>query len=164
MDTAKRPSEVHASAVGTHTRNHFRNVSSPTQHRWTRNDERQPLVRHRSLGPLDEDDLANAKPVAGGTVLGIHNLAIVMPQFIASHLLLKQAYATDLRDLGCSCGKRDFQSSGRFCGLRRYKYIPREDRRGLCFAFRRLMHIGLFFRRYCMNQLSDSRLYRLARL
>lgn len=86
MDTPKKPSTAHASAVGTHTRNHFRAASSPTQHRWRRTDERQPLVRHRSLGPIDEDELANAKPVAGGTVLGIHNLAIVMPQFIVSFL------------------------------------------------------------------------------
>jgi hypothetical protein len=30
----------------------------------------------------NSDDLTRAQPVAGGTVLGIHNLAIVFPQFI----------------------------------------------------------------------------------
>ena len=48
--------------------------------------ERQPLLarataaiqnqEQHALGPVDKD-----KPVAGGTVLGIHNLAIVFPQF-----------------------------------------------------------------------------------
>ena len=48
--------------------------------------ERQPLLARATaalqtheedlLGPVDRD-----KPVAGGTVLGIHNLAIVFPQF-----------------------------------------------------------------------------------
>jgi len=54
--------------------------------------ERQPLLarataalqnrnqnqnqEHHALGHVDRD-----KPVAGGTVLGIHNLAIVFPQF-----------------------------------------------------------------------------------
>lgn len=86
MDTVKRPSVVEDSRGDIHTRNHFRNASSPTQHRWRRSDERQPLIRRRSLGPIDEDDVANRRPVAGGTVLGIHNLAIVMPQFIVSSL------------------------------------------------------------------------------
>ncbi|KAH8118363.1 MFS general substrate transporter [Phellopilus nigrolimitatus] len=85
MDEAAHTPVVHASAIGASSRNHFRNASSPTQHRWRRNDERQPLVRRRSLGPVGEDDeLAPTPPVAGGTVLGIHNLAIVMPQFIVA--------------------------------------------------------------------------------
>lgn len=72
--------------AGTSSRNHFRNASSPTQHRWRRSEtERQPLLRRHSLGPRDEDEeLAGAKPIAGGTVLGIHNLAIVIPQFIVA--------------------------------------------------------------------------------
>jgi len=49
--------------------------------------ERQPLVRRRSLHEYEtgtgEPDAANPT-LAGGTVLGIHNLAIVMPQFIVS--------------------------------------------------------------------------------
>ena len=61
---------------------HVRNFSVPG-HRSTSGD-RQPLIRRRSFDEYDfnpEDDIP-AKPMAGGTVLGIHNLAIVMPQFI----------------------------------------------------------------------------------
>ncbi|KAF9226586.1 MFS general substrate transporter [Gyrodon lividus] len=52
-------------------------------------DERDPLVQHRyedaeadgsTVGELLSE--TETKPVAGGTILGIHNLAIVMPQFI----------------------------------------------------------------------------------
>jgi solute carrier family 45 protein 1/2/4 len=47
-------------------------------------DERRPLLRRRSQDQLDSalDTDTNGAPVAGGTVLGIHNLAIVTPQFI----------------------------------------------------------------------------------
>ena len=53
-------------------------------------DERQPLIRRRSYEEYEADiqESGPAVPVAGGTVLGIHNLAIVFPQFIvrsASH-------------------------------------------------------------------------------
>ena len=49
--------------------------------------ERQPLIRRRSF---DEEyyyevvgqEEVSATPLAGGTVLGLHNLAIVMPQFV----------------------------------------------------------------------------------
>lgn len=86
---AARSPPVSATAVGAPTRNHFRNASSPTIHRWRnrRGGEREPLIRRRSLGPPgEENELAQAQPVAGGTVLGIHNLAIVMPQFLVSLL------------------------------------------------------------------------------
>jgi len=48
--------------------------------------ERQPLIRRRSF---EEYEIAMAQlgpvtPVAGGTVLGIHNLSIVLPQFIVA--------------------------------------------------------------------------------
>ena len=67
------------------TRNHFRNLSTPNQHRWRQNGERAPLLRRHSLGPVgDDEETQPQQPVAGGTVLGIHNLAIVMPQFIVS--------------------------------------------------------------------------------
>src|ERR1700753_2756300 len=52
--------------------------------------ERQPLLAQATaslegygdtpLGRVDRD-----RPVAGGTVLGIHNLAIVLPQFIVGY-------------------------------------------------------------------------------
>ena len=74
-------SRIHSRA---HTRTNtgsasFANFSIP---------ERQPLLarataalqnrnqEQHALGPVDKD-----KPVAGGTMLGIHNLAIVFPQF-----------------------------------------------------------------------------------
>ncbi|KAI5123444.1 hypothetical protein M0805_006149 [Coniferiporia weirii] len=85
MDEAVKAPAVSISAIGPHMRNHFRNASSPTQHRWRQAGERQPLVRRRSLNRIGEEgELADAQPVAGGTVLGIHNLAIVMPQFIVA--------------------------------------------------------------------------------
>lgn len=49
--------------------------------------ERQPLLRRRSFDEYNETGADDASPVAqmaGGTVLGIHNLAIVMPQFIVA--------------------------------------------------------------------------------
>lgn len=46
--------------------------------------DRQPLLRTRSLHEADADDISAATPVAGGTILGVHNLAIVMPQFVVS--------------------------------------------------------------------------------
>ena len=62
-------------------------MSFPGQAR--RLDERQPLLRRRSF---DEDydyeppreEVISTAPIAGGTILGLHNLAIVMPQFIVS--------------------------------------------------------------------------------
>jgi hypothetical protein len=50
----------------------------------SRRGEREPLLRHHSAAdestPISSVEVA--QPVAGGTVLGIHNLAIVFPQFI----------------------------------------------------------------------------------
>jgi solute carrier family 45 protein 1/2/4 len=65
---------------------HARNMSFPGH---PRRDERQPLLRRRSF---DEDydyeppreEVISTAPIAGGTILGLHNLAIVMPQFIVS--------------------------------------------------------------------------------
>jgi len=49
--------------------------------------ERAALLRRHSLVPEaelnDMGDVGSA-PIAGGTILGIHNLAIVIPQFIVS--------------------------------------------------------------------------------
>ncbi|THH12545.1 hypothetical protein EW146_g7599 [Bondarzewia mesenterica] len=65
---------------------HTRVVSSPNLARGLQPTERQPLLRRRSLeefstNPLDHFE---STPVAGGTILGIHNLAIVFPQFIVA--------------------------------------------------------------------------------
>ncbi|KAJ7590853.1 hypothetical protein C8J56DRAFT_781752 [Mycena floridula] len=60
-----------------------RTVSTPGP--ITRLSERQPLLRRRSQDEFDaEDPSATPPPVAGGTILGVHNLAIVMPQFIVA--------------------------------------------------------------------------------
>ena len=61
---------------------HVRNFSTPG-YRPT-SSERQPLIRRHSFDEYDispEDDVPRTS-LAGGTVLGIHNLAIVMPQFV----------------------------------------------------------------------------------
>jgi len=51
-------------------------------------DERQPLIRHRSFDEQDVEvirsEIPPANPIPGGTILGLHNLAIVMPQFIVA--------------------------------------------------------------------------------
>ncbi|KIY49325.1 MFS general substrate transporter [Fistulina hepatica ATCC 64428] len=61
---------------------HTRSVSSPALHRLNQQcGERQLLLRRRSYDDMITEDAA-AEPVAGGTILGIHNLAIVMPQFV----------------------------------------------------------------------------------
>ncbi|KAF9019235.1 MFS general substrate transporter [Hymenopellis radicata] len=61
---------------------HTRTLSTPG----LRVGERQPLLRRRSLDEFEagSDEIPPATPVAGGTILGVHNLAIVMPQFIVS--------------------------------------------------------------------------------
>ena len=61
---------------------HIRNLSVPNQP--STYGERQPLIRSRSYDDYDassEDDMPETR-LAGGTVLGIHNLAVVLPQFI----------------------------------------------------------------------------------
>ena len=73
---------------------HSRAISAPSfRFRGERltSGERVPLLRRYSLkadGELaQDDDLSKSKkPLAGGTVLGIHNLAIVAPQFIVRNL------------------------------------------------------------------------------
>jgi solute carrier family 45 protein 1/2/4 len=63
------------------SRNRF--LSTPPNRRV--NGERQPLIRRRSLGEYEAGPEAESLvQTTGGTVLGIHNLAIVMPQFIVS--------------------------------------------------------------------------------
>lgn len=58
-------------------------------------DEHDPLIR-REYDGTDANRTTvgeslnggETKPVAGGTILGIHNLAIVMPQFIVCSVLV----------------------------------------------------------------------------
>ncbi|TFK29392.1 MFS general substrate transporter [Coprinopsis marcescibilis] len=67
---------------------HIRNLSTPARRPSIINPaaERQPLLRRRSYDEFDSalDEESDSGPLPGGTVLGIHNLAIVMPQFIVA--------------------------------------------------------------------------------
>jgi solute carrier family 45 protein 1/2/4 len=50
--------------------------------------ERSPLTRSYSSADVEElgenMEYTGSGPVAGGTIMGIHNLAIVFPQFVVS--------------------------------------------------------------------------------
>jgi len=65
---------------------HTRTVSSPNLLRTVLLNEAQPLLtRRRSFEDQgDNGDSQKSARVAGGTILGIHNLAIVFPQFLVS--------------------------------------------------------------------------------
>ncbi|KAG7096809.1 hypothetical protein E1B28_004217 [Marasmius oreades] len=70
---------------------HSRTISTPGLPRRSLTDddghgERRPLLRRRSLNEYETspDELALEKPLAGGTILGVHNLAIVIPQFMVA--------------------------------------------------------------------------------
>ncbi|KIY74095.1 MFS general substrate transporter [Cylindrobasidium torrendii FP15055 ss-10] len=67
---------------------HTRSISSSALPATARSNEREPLLsRRRSHDDFDAhgDDVEEEEvPVAGGTILGVHNLAIVMPQFVIS--------------------------------------------------------------------------------
>ncbi|KAH9918249.1 MFS general substrate transporter [Epithele typhae] len=79
---------------------HGRTLSTPGERRGSRTvnaevaqGERAPLLRRRrSFGEHDAEEAVVTEAAGGGTVLGIHNLAIVMPQFvvaIASSLIFR---------------------------------------------------------------------------
>ncbi|KZT62932.1 MFS general substrate transporter [Calocera cornea HHB12733] len=69
---------------------HQRVMSTPARlHQQGHTTDRTPLIRRHSLAEPTtltdmQIDYASSQPAAGGTVLGIHNLAIVFPQFIVS--------------------------------------------------------------------------------
>lgn len=77
-------SRIHSRA---HSRAHSRTQTGSASFANFSIPERRPLLAQATaslqnyeetyLGPVDRD-----RPVAGGTVLGIHNLAIVFPQFL----------------------------------------------------------------------------------
>ncbi|KAI0052977.1 MFS general substrate transporter [Auriscalpium vulgare] len=84
LDEAPQPSrQPH---VTNRRASHTRTASTPNFLRNALRAERQPLLQRRrsfddQTGPaVDEEQAA----VAGGTILGIHNLAIVFPQFIVA--------------------------------------------------------------------------------
>ncbi|EJU06217.1 MFS general substrate transporter [Dacryopinax primogenitus] len=69
---------------------HARVVSTPARlYQQDEATDRTPLIRRHSIaepGPLSDMpmDYTSSQPAAGGTVLGIHNLAIVFPQFVVA--------------------------------------------------------------------------------
>ncbi|RPD67263.1 MFS general substrate transporter [Lentinus tigrinus ALCF2SS1-7] len=65
---------------------HSRTLSTPAMRRNSRvgDAERTPLLRRRSFDQHNPDAASGQESVAGGTILGIHNLAIVMPQFVVA--------------------------------------------------------------------------------
>jgi len=64
---------------------HARNISTPS-HLRPPVGERQPLIRRRSFDEYNQADeeIIPGTPWAGGTILGIHNLSIVVPQLIVA--------------------------------------------------------------------------------
>lgn len=92
-------SRIHSRA---HSRAHSRTqTGSGSFANFSIPNERQPLLagvtaslqNHEEalLGPVDRD-----RPVAGGTVLGIHNLAIVFPQFIVCGFPSFELFGTEV--------------------------------------------------------------------
>lgn len=81
---------------------HFRILSTPARPSFT--SETRPLIRRRSFDEYDtnpEEEEIASKPLPGGTILGIHNLAIVMPQFIVRLIIIQ--YNFQLTTLGGDC-------------------------------------------------------------
>ena len=71
------------SALANRHSSRTRHISTPGLTR--NNGERTLLLRRRSFNESDvmlEEEVTPPAPLAGGTVLGIHNLAIVAPQFL----------------------------------------------------------------------------------
>jgi len=103
---------------------HTRAVSSPDLIGTALPSERQPLLtRRRSFeDQADNEDTQKRTRVAGGTILGIHNLAIVFPQFltaIASSAIFKlvdEAHS-DPTSFGAYYGKNGVAWVLRFGGL-----------------------------------------------
>lgn len=84
----KEPGKPANDEVANRRTGHVRNLSTPGVSRKT--GERTPLLRRRSFEEPDaspEDEAIPSTTLAGGTVLGIHNLAIVAPQFIVRSIL-----------------------------------------------------------------------------
>ncbi|KAF9057682.1 major facilitator superfamily domain-containing protein [Panaeolus papilionaceus] len=87
MELLKEPTIPPSAPPASRRPSHIRNFSTPGQRPVVVPNERQPLLRRRSFSEYDdavsEPDIGSA-PLAGGTTLGIHNLAIVTPQLIVS--------------------------------------------------------------------------------
>lgn len=75
------------SATSARRPSHSRAISTPAPRNL--HNERQPLLRRRSFDEYEAEalDAETVTPVAGGTVLGVHNLSIVAPQLIVCHFI-----------------------------------------------------------------------------
>ncbi|KAJ7068403.1 MFS general substrate transporter [Mycena amicta] len=76
---------------------HSRTLSVPVPAR-RGSDERQPLLRRRrsfDAYEAEQEDVPTAARVAGGTILGVHNLAIVAPQLIVAIVTSMIFHAVD---------------------------------------------------------------------
>ncbi|KAI0732995.1 major facilitator superfamily domain-containing protein [Fomitopsis betulina] len=90
MEFLKEREHEHIQEEGTaaareyaHRPSHSRTKSTPAVRRRSDAGERAPLIRrHRSYNQDEPDATPEPHNAAGGTILGIHNLAIVFPQFI----------------------------------------------------------------------------------
>jgi solute carrier family 45 protein 1/2/4 len=68
-----------------HRASNTRTVSAPNLLRSALSEHQPLLTRRRSFeDQADNEDAQKHTRVAGGTILGIHNLAIVFPQFLVS--------------------------------------------------------------------------------
>jgi solute carrier family 45 protein 1/2/4 len=86
LDTQKPPVQAPPSTPSVRRPSHGRAISTPTLVHRDSERERQPLIRRRSYDAYDAgiNGDVDVTPIAGGTVLGIHNLARVFPQLIVA--------------------------------------------------------------------------------
>lgn len=94
------PRPLHARAASTPVSAWHSMPSSPA-----RPTERSPLTRSYSSADIEElgenMEYTGSGPVAGGTIMGIHNLAIVFPQFVVSPAILLARQLADI--IGRTC-------------------------------------------------------------
>lgn len=154
-EAAKRARDTAATNAGGSRPFHQRVASVPA-HMWNQNKptrgpvtERTALVRRHSImgetGAFSHDlRYVGSAPVAGGTVLGIHNLAIVFPQFLvcASPLQESSLLMSFTMFADCTHLERYLQDC-RFTNRPRPKQpISRQKRSILGAACGRLLRIG----------------------
>jgi len=100
---------------------HTRNISTPS-HLYRLTGERQPLIRRRSFDEYEnrlDEEIIPGKPLAGGTILGIHNLAIVLPQLmvaIATSIIFQLVDGPSSDDSNTYYGKNGVAWALRFGG------------------------------------------------
>ena len=130
-----------------HRVSNTRTVSSPNLLRTALLSERQPLLtRRRSFeDQADNEDAQKHTRVAGGTILGIHNLAIVFPQFIVSLYPIAPYDFYYYSSKYCNCIKCNIQTCRCGSSQRSYEHrsILRQERRCLDPPLWRTLHFGV---------------------